>query len=93
MKRILSSLIMLVFIVGTSTCFAAYPAAEKVTGAVKDIISSPLLVTDNVKTEMHSAKFMPFGIVGGAAKGTFYMGKQVLDGAWTIVSTPYHMVK
>ena len=93
MKRMLSSLIMFVFIIGASSCFAANVSIDRVTGGLKDIVTSPLIVTDNVKTEMNAAKFMPFGIVGGAAKGTFYMGKKILDSLWTIVSTPYELVK
>ena len=99
MKRMLSSVIIAVFIVGTGSCFAATPAvaptttpATTATEGLKSIIMSPLQVSDNVKTEMHAAKFMPFGVVGGAAKGTFYMGKQIIDGVWSIVTIPYHMV-
>lgn len=83
---------VLVFVVATTTCFA-HPAIDRVSGGLDRIVTSPLKVSDNVKTEMHAAKFMPFGIVGGAAKGTFYMTKQALHGAWNIVSTPYYLVK
>ena len=92
MKRILLSAIMLVFVVASTSCFA-YPALDRVTGGLKDIATSPLKVTDNVKAEMNKGRFMPFGIIGGVLKGTFYMGKQIVDGSWTIVSTPYAMVK
>jgi hypothetical protein len=90
MKRIFLSLMVLVFV--GSTCFA-YPAVDRATKGVTMIATSPLKVHDAVKTEMHAAKFMPFGIVGGTAKGTFYMGKQIVNGAWKVVSVPYYLVK
>ncbi len=92
MKRMLSFMLVLVFSIGATACFA-YPALDRVQGGLKDILISPLQVTDNVKTEMKVAKFMPFGIVGGTTKGTFYMAKQIVDGAWAIASTPYSLVK
>ena len=90
MKRMLSSIIMFVFVAASTYVFAA--PVDTLTGGLKDIATSPVIVSDNVKTEMHAAKFMPFGVVGGAAKGTFYMGKKIIDSAWSIVSIPYHMV-
>ena len=92
MKRIFLSAMMLVFVVASTSCFA-YPAVDRVTGGLKDIATSPLKVSDNVKEEMNKGRFMPFGVIGGLLKGTFYMAKQIVDGTWTIVSTPYHMVK
>ncbi len=89
MKRILSSIVMFVFVVASTYCFAA--PVDTLTGGLKDIVTSPVIVTDNVKTEMNAAKFMPFGVVGGAAKGTFYMGKKIVDSLWSIVTIPYHM--
>ena len=91
MKRLILALTVLVF-AGTTACFAL-PGVDRVTGGLKDIAMSPLKVSDNVQTEAKAAKFMPFGIVGGATKGVFYMGKQILDGTYTIVSTPYEMIK
>jgi hypothetical protein len=92
MKRLILSLTVLVFVASTTACFA-HPGLDRVTGGLKDIVTSPLNISDNVQTEAKSAKFMPFGIVGGATKGTFYMGKQILDGTYTVVSTPYEMIK
>ena len=90
MKRILLSVTVLMFVATTSF---ALPVVDKAVSGLKDVATSPLEVSDNVKTEMHTAKFMPFGIAGGFLKGSFYMGKQVVGGIFKIITSPLEMTK
>ena len=91
MKRMLSLLTALAVISFTVPSYA--DMAEKFKGGVKDVIMSPLVVTDNVKAETDNAKFLPFALVGGLLKGGFYMGKQIVTGTLAIVTSPLEMVK
>jgi hypothetical protein len=90
MKRILSVLIA-VAVVGLSVpCFA--DTVSKFQGGVRDVMMSPLQVSDNVKTETTNAKFLPFALVGGFMKGSFYMAKQIVTGTYAMVTSPIDMI-
>jgi len=86
MKRTVSILIALAVVALSVTCFAD-PAA-KFQGGVKDVVMSPLQISDNVKAETTNAKFLPFALVGGLIKGTFYMAKQIVTGTLDVLTSP-----
>jgi len=91
MKRILSLTLALTFLVGTSLTIAC--PVKEVNKGLKTILTSPSELTDNIKSEVNSTDFIPIGLVGGALKGTFYMGKQMVDGVWRILVVPYHIIR
>ncbi len=94
MKRMLSFFLTLVVIVAfTSPSLADSRVIEKFKGGAKDVITSPLVVSDNVMKETKDAKFLPFALVGGLLKGGFYMVKQVVGGVWAMVSSPLEISK
>jgi len=66
--------------------------AQTFKGGVKDILTSPLQISDNVKAETANAKFLPFALVGGLLKGSFYMAKKVVTGTLTVVTAPLDMI-
>ena len=66
--------------------------AQTFKGGVKDILTSPLQISDNVKSETANAKFLPFALVGGLLKGSFYMAKKVVTGTLTVVTAPLDMI-
>ncbi|MDE2028347.1 MAG: hypothetical protein KGK03_10205 [Candidatus Omnitrophica bacterium] len=86
MKRTVSFLVALA-VVGLSVPGFADPPG-KFKGGIKDVLTSPLQISDSVRTETKHAKFLPFAIVGGLLKGTFYMAKQVVDGTLNVVTSP-----
>jgi len=90
MKRILSVFIALAVVALSVPCFA--DPVEKFKGGLKDVMMSPLVISDNVKTETTDAKFLPFALVGGFMKGTFYMAKQIVTGTYAMVTSPIDMV-
>ena len=90
MKRMVSFLIALAVVVLSVPCFA--DTMHKFQGGVKDIVTSPLQVSDNVKAETTNAKFLPFALVGGILKGTFYMAKQIVTGTLDVVTSPLDMI-
>ncbi len=90
MKRTVSILIALAVVALSVPCFA--DTASKFQGGLKDVILSPLQVSDNVKAETKDAKFLPFALVGGLIKGTFYMAKQIVTGTLTVVTSPLDMM-
>jgi hypothetical protein len=63
-------------------------SAEKFQTGFKDVIMAPLQVSNNVKAETANAKFIPFALVGGLLKGSFYMAKQIVSGTLNIVTSP-----
>ena len=66
--------------------------AQTFKGGVRDILTSPLQISDNVKAETANAKFLPFALVGGLLKGSFYMAKKVVTGTLTVVTAPLDMI-
>ena len=66
---------------------------EKFKGGLKDVITSPEQVYDNLQAETKGAKFFPFAFIGGLAKGVFYMGKQIVTGTLDVVTSPLEAVK
>ena len=94
MKRIMSLLVTLTVAVAFAGQSLAYPhAIEKLRDGAKDVITSPLVVKDHVTTETKDAKFLPFALAGGLLKGGFYMGKQIVSGAWAMVTSPLEIGK
>ena len=91
MKRMLSLLTVCALISCAVPSYADMVGQFK--GGVKDVIMSPLVVTDNIKTETDNAKFLPFALIGGLLKGGFYMGKQIVTGTLHIVTSPLEMGK
>ncbi|MDE2230437.1 MAG: hypothetical protein KGJ95_00020 [Candidatus Omnitrophica bacterium] len=92
MKRMVSFLIALAVVWGLSVPSFA-DTVSKFQGGVKDVIMSPLQISGNVKTETKDAKFLPFALVGGVLKGTFYMAKQIVDGSLDMVTSPLDMIR
>ena len=90
MKRILSVVIALAVVVLSVPCFA--DPVQKAQSGIKDVIMSPLQVSDSVKAETTNAKFLPFALVGGLLKGTFYMAKQIVTGTLDVVTSPLDMI-
>lgn len=71
-------------------CFA--DTMQKFQGGVRDVMMSPLQVSDNVKAETTHAKFLPFALAGGFLKGSFYMAKQIVTGTLDVVTSPLDMI-
>jgi hypothetical protein len=90
MKRMVSFLIALAVVFLSVPCFA--DTVSKLQGGIKDVILSPLQVSDNVKTETTNAKFLPFALAGGMLKGSFYMAKQIVTGTMDVVTSPLDMI-
>ena len=90
MKRIVSIFIAVAVVALSVPCFA--DSMSKFQGGVKDVIMSPLQVSDNVKTETKDAKFLPFALAGGILKGSFYMAKQIVTGTLNVVTSPLEMM-
>ncbi len=86
MKRTVSILIALA-VVGLSVPSFA-DTVSKFQGGIRDVMMSPLQVSDSVKTETTNAKFLPFALAGGILKGTFYMAKHIVTGTLTMVTSP-----
>jgi len=90
MKRIISVLIALAVVSLSSPSFA--DTMQKFQGGVRDVMMSPLQVSDSVKSETANAKFLPFALAGGFLKGSFYMAKQIVTGTLDIVTSPLDMI-
>jgi len=90
MKRILS--ILIAFAVVTLSVPSFADPVAKFQGGLKDVMMSPLVVSDNVKTETTDAKFLPFALVGGLMKGSFYMAKQIVTGTYAMVTSPIELI-
>jgi hypothetical protein len=89
MKRMVSILIALAVLALSVPCYA--DTASRFQGGLKDVMMSPLVVSDNVKTETTNAKFFPFALIGGFMKGSFYMAKQIVTGTFDMVTSPIDM--
>ena len=90
MKRIVSILIAVAVVALAVPSFA--DTVSKIQGGVRDVMMSPLQVSDSVKTETTNAKFLPFALAGGVLKGSFYMAKQIVTGTLTVVTSPLDMI-
>ena len=90
MKRLLSVLVALAVVVLSVPCFA--DTVSKFQSGVRDVMMSPLQVSDNVRTETTNAKFLPFALAGGFLKGSFYMAKQIVTGTLDVVTSPMDMM-
>jgi len=90
MKRMISVLIALAVVSLSVPCFA--DTASKFKGGVREVMMSPLQVSDNVKAETTNAKFLPFALAGGFLKGSFYMAKHIVTGTLNIVTSPLDMM-
>ena len=90
MKRKICFLIVCTLLVSNVPCFAG--VAQQLKGGVRDVLMSPLQVSDNVKAETANAKFLPFALVGGLLKGSFYMAKKIVTGTLDVVTSPLEMM-
>jgi len=86
MKRMVSLFIALAVMSQAAVSLAG--TAGKFQGGFKDVMMAPLQISNNVKTETTHAKFLPFALVGGLLKGSFYMAKQVVTGTLNMVTSP-----
>jgi len=66
---------------------------EKFKSGLKDVITSPVQVCDNIMSETKNAKFFPFAFAGGLLKGVFYMGKNIVTGLESIETSQLEAVK
>ena len=92
MKRMLSFLIVSAVLVMATPSFAC-PMMDKVKVGLKNVITSPAQVSDNLMAETKDAKFFPFAFAGGLLKGIFYMGKNIVTGTLDIVTSPLAYIK
>jgi len=90
MKRLVSILIALAVVSLSVPVFA--DTASKFQGGAKDVMMSPLQVSDSVKAETTNAKFLPFALAGGILKGGFYMAKHIVTGTLDMVTSPLEMI-
>lgn len=79
--------------VGMCLLFGAtlgYAGSDDYKTKIKDgfdiIIKSPKPLIDSVKEEYTSAKFKPFGVVGGFFKGSFYTLKEFTYGVYRVLT-------
>ena len=91
MKRIMSFIVVLAVVGLSIPSFA--DTAQKFKGGIRDVMMSPLQVSDSVKTESTNAKFLPFALAGGFLKGSFYMAKQIVTGTLDVVTSPLEMMQ
>jgi len=91
MKDILSILLVLVVLTSSVSCYA--DTSSKFKGGIMDVFMAPFQVSDNVKTETANAKFLPFALIGGVLKGSFYMAKQIVTGTVSVVTAPLDMIQ
>jgi hypothetical protein len=90
MKRTVSILIALAVVTLSVPSFA--DTTQKFQGGIRDVMMSPLQVSDSVKTETTNAKFLPFALAGGGLKGSFYMAKQIVTGILDVATSPLDMI-
>jgi len=90
MKPLIS--ILIVLFVTASAVLSFADTASKFKGGIRDVIMSPFQVSDKVKEETTNAKFLPFALVGGLLKGTFYMAKQIVTGTLQVATAPIEMI-
>ena len=92
MKRLLSILTVLAVLFTSTLSFAACPLNGFKKG-LKDVVTSPAEVSDNLMAETKGAKFFPFAFAGGLLKGGFYMGKKIVTGVLEMVTSPLEVMK
>ena len=83
MKKIVSvfAIVMLVCTV-TTPVFA--DAASKFQDGVKQFVTSPMNIVDDVKAEYEASEFKPFGVFGGMFKG---VANTLIDAAGGLINT------
>ena len=89
-KGMVSVVVGLAVLTLSVPCFA--DTAGKFKDGVKDVMMSPLQVSDSVKAETTNAKFLPFALAGGLLKGAFYMAKHIVTGTVAVVTSPLDMM-
>ena len=97
MNRLSTYILALAVVVAFAGQSFATPtvARDKAFAGAKDIITSPLHVKDDVlaQTKDKAAHIYPLALAGGLLKGSFYMGKQMVDGAVAMVTSPLEITK
>ena len=88
MKKNLSIFLTFMMIVMFASAGYAAVGQEKLAGGFKKIFESPIQLKDGIVNEYNAAKFKPFGVLGGALKGLFYTGKEVVTGLLEVVTFP-----
>ncbi|MBF0571392.1 MAG: hypothetical protein HQL12_05920 [Candidatus Omnitrophica bacterium] len=86
MKSIVSFFIVLALVALSVPCFAG--SMQKFHGGAREVVMSPLQISYNVKKETANARFLPFALVGGILKGSFYMAKQIITGTLNMATSP-----
>lgn len=86
MKRMLSFFTVLAVVV----MFAApsFASMDRLKSGAKEVVRSPLQVSDHIMAETKDAKFLPFALAGGLLKGAFYMGKDMIHGSYYVITSP-----
>ncbi len=89
MKRLIALVMGLSLVLFLSSPLLALPApVEKAKSGVVDIIKSPLEIGHYSMDEIKGAHFKPFGLMGGVMKGTAYMVKKSISGAFDVATFP-----
>ena len=89
MKRTLSFIIATAVVVAFSAPSFAYPRpVEKLKGGVVTMVKSPLEIREHTMAEAKPGSFMLFSVPGGMLKGTFYMARNMVRGAWDVATFP-----
>ena len=90
MKRLITVVLALTVIAMSVPSYA--DTVSKFRGGFRDVMMSPMRVSDSVKAETANAKFLPFALVGGLLKGSFYMAKQIIGGTLDVVTSPLETI-
>ena len=90
MKRLTTVFVALAVLTMSVPSYA--DPGSKFRGGFRDVMMSPMRVSDSVKEETTNAKFLPFALVGGLLKGSFYMAKQIINGTLDVVTSPLDAV-
>ena len=85
MKRALLTIFMVIAV--TVPVFAGVHIQNFKRG-LKNFITAPAQVSDNLQEETKNAPFFPFAFAGGLLKGIFYMGQKMVIGTIEMVSSP-----
>ena len=88
MKKI--STILCALILALSLAAPGYCYYEEYKQNIKDgigtIVKSPQPMVDALKEEITNSEFKPFGLVGGILKGSYFMGKEIGQGLFRILT-------
>ena len=68
--------------------YALPESINKLKGGVVGIVSAPLELYNHSAAEVKSARFKPFGLMGGLLKGAAYTIKKIGSGAVDVVTFP-----